>query len=404
MVNPTLVFTLLAGISSWISIPLIVIAALAVIYLIVINVAPAMLERKSNQVKNPPPYHVPDSVQSLHNQLLTADLHADALLWRRDLLKLEERGHVDIPRMIEGNVAFQVFGVVTKSPKGQNFEANSAKTFDNITLLAMLSGWPVRTWDSLFQRALYQAAKLERFERLSDGRFMRVLNQQDLLTFLDLRRDGRRITGGFVDLEGTHALEGKLENLDRLYEAGFRMIGLTHFFDTEVGGSAHGQEKAGLTEFGKAVVRRTQELHMILDLAHASPRMIDDALAITTMPVVASHTGVRGTCDNIRNLSDDHIRGIAATGGVMGMAMFDQAVCECSVEATARAMRYTADLVGVDYVALGGDMDGVVEAPVDYRGMALLTEALMKQGFRDDEIYKIMGWNFMRVLMAVLPE
>ncbi len=403
MINTVLAFSLLAGMSAWVSIPLIVLAVLGLIYLIVINTISISVEKKSNTVKQRPPYNVPNDVQKLHNRMLIADLHADALLWRRNLLKLEERGHVDIPRMIEGNVAFQVFGVVTKSPKGQNFESNSARSADNITLLAMISGWPIQSWGSLYQRALYQGKKLERFARQSNGQLMRVLNQKDLQMFLDLRETGQKVTAGFTCLEGTHGLEGKLENLDHLYDAGFRMIGMTHFFDNESGGSAHGMEKAGLTDFGRAVVKRTQELHMIIDLAHASPRMVDDVLSITTAPVVASHTGVRGTCDNVRNLSDDHIRGIARTGGVMGIAMFSQAVCDCSLEATARAMRYTADLVGVEHVALGGDYDGVVEAPVDYRGMALLTEAMLKEGFSERDISLILGLNFMRVLKAVLP-
>ncbi|MCE5207592.1 MAG: membrane dipeptidase [Chloroflexi bacterium] len=404
MINSLLVFTSLAGITAWVSVPVIILIVLALIYLILINIMSAQVEKRSNRVRQPPPYMVSSEVQALHNRLLVADLHADALLWKRDLLQTGRTGHVDVPRMLEGNIAFQVFGVVTKSPKGQNFESNSSQSFDNITLLSVLSGWPPRTWGSLFQRALYQARKLEQFANRSEGKLMRVLNQKDLQIFLEHRRAGDRITAGFPCLEGTHALEGKLENLDVLYEAGFRMIGLTHFFDNEAGGSAHGREKGGLTAFGKDVVRRTQELHMVVDLAHSSPRIIDDVLAMTTMPVVASHTGVRGTCDNVRNLSDDHIRGIARTGGVMGIAMFEQAVCECSVDATARAMRYTADLVGVDYVALGCDFDGTVEAPIDYRGMALLTEALLKQGFSEAEIQQIMGWNFMRVLMAVLPE
>ena len=305
--------------------------------------------------------------------------------------------------MQEGNIAFQVFGVVTKSPKGQNYETNPADVFDNITILAVLSGWPTRTWTSLFERAVYQAAKLGYFEQHSNGSLMRVLNQQDLALFLERRRAGQKIVGGFPSLEGVHALEGKLENLDLLQKAGFRMIGLTHFFDNEAGGSAHGLEKNGLTDFGRAVVRRTEELQMVLDLAHASPCMIDETLAITTAPLVVSHTGVRGTCDNVRNLTDAHVRGVARTGGVVGIAMFDQAVGETSVAATARAMRYTANLVGAEHVALGCDFDGVIAAPIDYRGMALLTEALLKEGFSDAEIEQIMGWNFMRVLMAVLP-
>ena len=402
MPNLLPVFIALAGITAWVSIPLTILAALGLLYVLLINIIPVRLEKKLNRIQQKPPYAVSDEVQALHNRLLIADLHADALLWPRDLLQIGRTGHADVPRMLEGNIAFQVFGVVTKSPKGQNFDSNSDKSLDNITLLAIASAWPLRTLGSLHQRALYQAKKLEQFAARSNGQLMRVLNQRDLDHFLERRKAGEKVIGGFADLEGTHALEGKLENLDSLYRAGFRMIGLTHFFDTEAAGSAHGTEKGGLTDFGRAVVKRTQELHMVLDLAHSSPRAIDDALAISSLPVVASHTGVRGTCDNIRNLSDEHIRGIARTGGVVGIAMFDQAVGECSLDATARAMRYTADLVGVEHVALGGDLDGVVTAPVDYRGMVLLTEAMLKQGFSETEIRQILGLNFIRVLRCVL--
>ncbi|MDE9553843.1 membrane dipeptidase, partial [Xenorhabdus bovienii] len=91
------------------------------------------------------------------------------------------------------------------------------------------------------------------------------------------------------------------------------------FFDTELGGSAHGIEKGGLTAAGADMVRRMEEKSMIIDLAHASTRTIDDILAIATRPVVVSHTGVKGTCDNIRNLSDDQLRRIAAMGGLIGI-------------------------------------------------------------------------------------
>ena len=375
-----------AGIPASVTIPLILAAILVAIYFALTNIAPALFEMKANRVRQPPPYQASHPAQSLHERLLVADLHADSLLWKRDLLKMGRIGHTDIPRMLEGNIGFQVFGVVTKSPKGQNFERNATNTFDNITLLAALSGWPLRTWGSLLERALYQAGKLERFAEHSGGKLMRVLTQKDLLVFLDRRRNGEQVVGSFTGLEGVHALEGKLENLDTLNAAGFRMIGLTHFFDNEAGGSAHGQEKGGLTDFGRAVVKRTQDLHMLVDLAHSSPDIIEDVLELTTAPLVVSHTGVRGTCDNARNLTDEHLRGIAASGGVIGIAMFQQAVCETSVEATARAMRYTADLIGVDHVALGCDFDGTIEAPIDYRGMVMLTEALLEEGFSEAQL------------------
>lgn len=86
------------------------------------------------------------------------------------------------------------------------------------------------------------------------------------------------LTAGILGLEGAQAVEGKLENVDVLYQVGFRTIGLTHFFDSELGSSAHGESKAGLTEFGRRVIRRMEDLHITVDLAHASEKMIDDIL------------------------------------------------------------------------------------------------------------------------------
>lgn len=218
-----------------------------------------------------------------------------------------------------------------------------------------------------------------------------VKSVRELDELLVRRRTEPELVGAFLALEGAHALEGDLANLDVLYDAGFCLIGLAHFFDNEAGGSAHGVEKGGLTPFGRELVRYVQEKNMVLDLAHASLQVIDDVWEMTTAPVVASHTGVRGTCDNQRNLSDDHVRRIAATGGLIGIAMFETAVCGTSLDDTARAMRYSADLVGVDYVVVDSDFDGAITAPIDANGMALLTEALMDQGFIGEEIARIMG-------------
>ena len=156
--------------------------------------------------------------------------------------------------------------------------------------------------------------------------------------------------GALLGLEGVHA-EGSLSNLDKLYEAGFRQIGLAHLFDNEAAGSGQGVNKGGLTPFGRSLVKRIQEKHRVIDLAHASAQAIDDVLAITTAPGVVSHTGVKGDCNSPRNLSDAEVKGIAATGGVIGIALFEPAVCGARFEDTARAMRYLADLVGVEHVA-----------------------------------------------------
>lgn len=363
---------------------------------------PTLVDQSLNQVETSPPDPVRPETEALHRRLFIADLHADSLLWHRDLLERHAYGHVDLPRLQEGNVALQVFGVVTKTPWGRRWEGNTADS-DQITALAIAQAWPPRTWGSLLERALYQAAKLRELVSRSQGQLMMITHQEDLDRLRDRRQGGTLPVGALLGLEGAHALEGELTHLDRLYEAGFRLIGLAHLFDNQAAGSAHGIDKGGLTACGRALVRRIQERHMIVDLAHASPQVIDEILEMAISPVIASHTGVRGTCDNPRNLSDDHLRGIAATGGVIGIALFPQAVCGTTVADTARAIRYAVDRVGIDHVALGSDFDGAVTTPITASGWPRLTEALVDEGSTQEAIGKIMGGNVLRVLRQTLP-
>lgn len=360
------------------------------------------VERSQNKVVLHPPYAVQLEAFTLHQSLFVVDLHADALLWNRDLNRRSRLGHVDIPRLLSGNVGLQVFGVVTKMPRSHSFSRNSARS-DMVTALVMAQGWPPRTWRSLFQRALYQARKLERFAAASEGKLVLVKSVQDLDALLAARAARKQLVGGFCSLEGVHALQGKVEQLDQLFETGFRMIGLTHFFDNQAGGSAHGLKKGGLTPFGREVVQRCRDLHMLIDLAHASPALLDEVLELGGGPVLVSHTGVCGTYESPRNLTDDQVRRVAAAGGVIGISMFKGALAAPRLDLTAQAMRHVANLVGVEHVGLGSDFDGVVEAPVDSSGLALLTESLLTEGFTAAEIAAIMGENALRLLRAGLP-
>jgi microsomal dipeptidase-like Zn-dependent dipeptidase len=365
-------------------------------------VLPAEVEKRMNRTLNPPPYQASERAIELHNKLLVADLHADSLLWARDLLERGTRGHVDIPRLIEGNVALQAFTIVTKTPRNQNIENNTGDT-DNITLLAIAECWPIKAWSSLTERALYQAHKLQDIAERSNGKFTLIRTSSELSAYLDRRIKEPQITAGFLGIEGAHALDGNLDNIDRLYAAGVRMMAPTHFFDNDIGGSAHGVGKGGLTDKGREMIRRMEAKKMIVDLAHASPATIEDVLAIATRPVVVSHTGVKGTCDNTRNLNDEQLKAIAKTGGVIGIGFWDTAVCGTDAKAIARAIRYTANLVGVDHVALGSDNDGAVTAPFDISGVVEITDALLQEGFTDEEIGKIMGRNTLRLLIENLP-
>lgn len=366
------------------------------------SIAPVQVEQMSNKVLQPPPYSVSDAARALHNKLLICDLHADSLLWDRNLAKRGVRGHVDIPRLIEGNVALQGFTVVTKSPRKMNIENNDDKS-DNIALLALAERWPISTWSSLTARALYQAQKLHDVATASNNKFVIIKSSEDLKQYLARRTQETGITAGFLGIEGAHALDGDINNVDKLYDAGFRMMSPSHFFDNEIGGSAHGIKKTGLTGLGKEMIKRMEAKHMIVDLAHASAQTIDDVLAIATRPIVVSHTGIKGTCANNRNLTDDQVRAIAKTGGIIGIGYWDTAVCGTDVKAIVRAIRYTADLVGVEHVGLGSDFDGAVTTPFDTTGLAKITEALMANGFSEKEIEMIMGGNELRLLQQLLP-
>jgi len=385
-----------------------ILIALAVILLLLLGafffVLPGQLAKRLNVALNRPPYLASERAVELHKKLLVADLHADSLLWNRDLLDRSDSGHVDVPRLIEGNVALQAFTVVTKTPYvwKMNIERNDDKT-DNIKILAIAERWPTATWGSLTERALYQASKLRDTAARSGGKFTLITSSAELSSYLDRRITDPHITAGFLGIEGAHALDGNLDNIDRLFDAGFRMMAPTHFFDNDIGGSAHGVEKGGLTDKGKEMIRRMESKRMIVDVAHASAKTIDDVLAIATRPVFVSHSGVRGTCDNQRNLSDEQLNGIARTGGVIGIGYWDTAVCGKDAQAIARAIRYAANLVGVDHVGLGSDFDGAVKTPFDTSGLVQITDALIAEGFSDEDIGKIMGRNVLRLLIQNLP-
>jgi microsomal dipeptidase-like Zn-dependent dipeptidase len=382
----------------WILGILILIALAAVAFF---ALAPAMIEKDLNKIDGKPLPQVSARAKALHATLTIVDLHSDSLLWSRNFLKRAERGHMDLPRLEDGHVALQILASTTKSPKGQNYDANSGDT-DNITSLVIAQLQPVRTWTSLLERSLWHAEKLHRAVAASNGKLDAVTTPEDIDTLLAARRGKARPTGAMLSIEGLHGLEGKLANLDKLYAAGFRMAGLTHFFDNDLAGSMHGLQKGGLTPIGRQVVGAMEAKGMVVDIAHCSNACVADILKIARRPVVSSHGGVQATCKVNRNLSDDQIRGVAATGGLIGIGYWDAAVCDTSPASIAKAMKHVRDLVGISHVALGSDYDGATTVRFDTSKLAQVTQALIDAGFTDDEIRAAMGGNAIRVLKAGL--
>jgi len=365
-------------------------------------ILPGQVMVAKNFLTHAPGTSISPAAVALHAGLVVVDLHTDTLLWDRDVSVRDTRGHVDIPRLIEGNIALQGFSATTKVPVGINIESNPSNS-DMLPALMVAQRWPVGTWTSPFQRALYQAELLASAERKSDGRFTLIRTREDLAQYLQRRKSNPDCTAGFLLIEGLHCLEGKIENLQKLFDAGYRVMAPTHFFDTELGGSAHGLNKMGITEFGKAVLEEMDRLHITLDLAHASPQLVEDSLALSTHPVVVSHTGVQGTCNNRRNLSDAQLQAIAAKGGVVGIGFWDTATCGTDVASIVRSLQYAAGVAGVDHVALGSDWDGSTATPIDASGMGQITQGLLDAGMKEEDIAKIMGQNTLRVLLENLP-
>ena len=291
---------------------------------------------------------------------------------------------------------------MTKTPRGINYNGNDSTT-DQIRVLGIVQRWPWRAIQSRLQRAILESDRLQAASRASGGELRIVLTGRAVDLAIEAHRKNPRIVAAILSTEGLHALDGQLASVDTLFAHGFRMAGLTHFFDNDVGGSAHGLARGGLTPLGRQVVQRMEQLRMIVDVAHASPKVIDDVLAMATRPVFVSHTGVQGTCPGPRNLTDDQLRRIASTGGVIGIGFWDGAICTPNAANVAKAIKYAVDIAGIDHVGLGSDFDGATNEPFDVTGLVLITDQLLKAGFTEEQIAQVMGGNAVRVLSSALP-
>lgn len=362
--------------------------------------APGIVERGMNRWTGAV-WPVSAEASALHGRLTVIDLHADTLMWQRDLLSETQQGHVDLKRLETGNVALQVFSSVTKTPRGQNYDANGGDT-DNITPLVIGQMQPTRTWFSLLERSLFHAQKLKDAEDRAQGLLRIIRTPGDLAKLLADRAANVPVTGALLSTEGAQNLEGDIAYLGKLHEAGFRMIGLVHFFDNDVGGSMHGLNKGGLTPLGARVVREAETRGMIIDVAHSSAATFADVMRIATRPVVVSHGGVKATCNTPRNLTDEQLLMLKANGGMIGIGYWDAAVCEPTPQATAKAILHVIRVAGIDHVGLGSDYDGGTTVGFDTAHLDALTQALLVAGLSEADISKVMGGNAARLLAAGL--
>lgn len=398
------------------------------------------VDRRLNPVTSSSSQPVSEEHRALHRRMFVVDLHADTLMWNRDLLVRGQWGHVDVPRLLEGGVNLQVFTVVTKTPPERHTRSSPDRhcvEADGINMtgaLSVVQGRSPGTWFDLRERALYQARRLrdavERSEREGPALLVLIRTDEDLQRVIRSTRGGgtaRPTVGVILGLEGANWLQGTEDDVRadvrRLFDEGFRTFALTHRYDNTLAGSSEGCEAGPLTKLGLAALKEAERLGMTVDLAHLSSRALDIALPQLAFPPIVSHTGIVAGCETPcygpRNLSDHQLRQIARLGGVIGIGFWPEAIGtggeRAIVDAFSRAARA---LSGTDFalppiveawrhLAFGSDFDGAVEAPFDVTGMPGLTFALRQgtsrsPGLSPEALAAVAGANAVRVLSANL--
>ncbi|AMM52253.1 hypothetical protein TH61_15100 [Rufibacter sp. DG15C] len=371
-------------------------------------------------------YSCAPSYQSLHQKAILVDTHNDVL--SQVVMEgmpmdhnLAGKAHTDLARLKAGGMDLQVFAVFCDETYGPG----RAFAFANAQI------------DSLEATAQRNPDKLQVVHNLEQMR--------------EAVKAGK--IAALTGVEGGHMLEEKLENLDHFYKRGVRYLTLTWNNSTTWASSAadevKGNGRKGLTEFGRQVVQRMNQLGMLVDLSHVGERTFYDVLETTTKPVMVSHSCTAALCPHTRNLTDDQLIALAKNGGVVHLNFFSEfldstynqrvkafiskhqeditALEQKGVSGSAlRSALYsqfpqeTATLnppisvlldhidhvvkvAGIDYVGLGSDYDGISSAPKgleDVSTYPLITKSLLERGYKKKDIEKILGGNFLRVWKA----
>jgi membrane dipeptidase len=328
-----------------------------------------------------------EKARALHAEHPAIDLHADTLMWSRwlgyDMHEAHEPplwraafgGHVDLPRMRQGGVGAQFFGLVSL-PVAARVRGLVRVVSEQIDILVeTIARRPAAL------RLARTAADIEACHR--DGAIAALLG-----------------------IEGAHSLEGNLDQLDVFARRGVRYLGLLHFSANEAGYPAHGRgrrDAEGLTPWGFDLVRRCEASGVIVDLAHINRAGFLDACAVATRPPIVSHTGVLGVFEHWRNIDDAQLRAVADKGGVVGVIFDPRYLGGNGLEPVVKHLLHIVDVAGEDAPALGSDWDGFIlptRELADPRGLPLLTDALLAAGASEQLIGKILRGNVLRVLAS----
>jgi membrane dipeptidase len=372
---------------------------------------------------------------SLHRDATVVDMHCDTIsrfMAGEDLTKDLTTGHIDIPKLKAGSVDLQVFAAYVAPPRNETEKITAAK------------------------RAFDQIDAVHRLVAGSPNDLALVLRPNEIEPLKSLNK-----TGILIGIEGGYAIENDLSLLRSFYRSGVRLMTLTHWTRTDWADASGDETPAlgGLTPFGEDVVKEMNRLGMIVDVSHVHDETFWDVLRVTTKPVVASHSCARALSNHFRNLSDEMLKALAKNGGLVGINFAPQflnatltkkledaasavgkkygltanpgewgtAAADVRTKALAEFEARKADIAktdgridvktvvdhidhvvkvtgSADHVGLGSDYDGIGEPPRGLENIGkfgAITDELLARGYKETDIRKILGGNFLRMFRAV---
>ena len=369
-------------------------------------------------------------ISDFHKKSFIADTHNDVLLRSmtgKNILSNLLESHSDFEKFDEGGVDLQVFSIWVS---------------------------PTEFEGEYFDRANNMITHLEYLCSRVPSKWSIPYNYQDIIY-----NELRDILSCMIGVEGGHAFENDLLKLEKLYDRGMRYLGVTWNNSNDWATSAKDEtqkrdslEFIGLSEFGKEVIRKCNDLGIMIDISHAGDQTVKDILQISNKPIIASHSSVYNICPHYRNLKDDQMYAIKKNGGVIFINFYpgyidptffekeekmkkfqkplidsvnaiygentDEGWYKVSEELAPHYQSivpdlddvvdhidYVKNLIGIDHVGIGGDWDGVEVLPknIEHIGkLPALTKVLIDRGYTKKEIRKILGENFKRVFKEVL--
>lgn len=320
------------------------------------------------------------SIDHFHQHAIVVDTHVDTVLRMMDKnahLKDWSPAQVDIPKMRKGGLDVVFFSIWVDPAYGPKSKARA------IELITRLN-----------QEISANPNDIELAKTRAD--VDRILKAGKIVAL--------------YGMEGTHPLLGSLENLELFHTLGVRYMGLTWSVETPFAGSSGTQARDyGLTAQGKALVTRAQELGMMIDLSHASDQSFNDVMALSRLPVIASHSSSRQLRNHPRNLTDAQLKTLADNGGVVGVNFYPGFLTtrtQARLQDVVAHIEHMVAVAGEDHVGLGSDFDGIRRRPLGLQDASQypnLTKALLKRGHSKARVRKILGGNFLRVMRATLP-